>query len=231
MLSAISFGVFWRCGALDQRDHAVEEGRALRRGDAHLDPVGDDLRAAGHGRAVAAALADDRRRFAGDGGFIDRGDALDDLAIARDEIAGLDQHDIAWLESRSPATVLMPLGVDAPWRWSRSWSCAGVAACALPRPSATASAKLANSTVNHSQTIDLERECQIRSAPATRSRRNRIVVKRRDDLDHEHDRVARIMTRGSSLRKASPIAGSTTMRIRHASRCGVRLRMFEIPWP
>ena len=28
-------------GALDQRDHAVEEGRALRRGDAHLDPVGD----------------------------------------------------------------------------------------------------------------------------------------------------------------------------------------------
>ncbi len=28
-------------GALDQRDHAVEEGRALGRRDAHLDPVGD----------------------------------------------------------------------------------------------------------------------------------------------------------------------------------------------
>ena len=27
--------------SLDERDHAVEEGRALRRGDAHLEPIGD----------------------------------------------------------------------------------------------------------------------------------------------------------------------------------------------
>ena len=52
--------------AFDQRDHAVEEGRALRRGDPHLDPVGEHPRAAGDRRAVAAALADDRRGFAGD---------------------------------------------------------------------------------------------------------------------------------------------------------------------
>ena len=82
-------------GALDQRDHAVEEGRARRGGDPHLDPVGEDLRAAGDRRAVAAALADDRRGFAGDRRFVDRGDALDDLAVARDHLAGLDQHDIA----------------------------------------------------------------------------------------------------------------------------------------
>jgi hypothetical protein len=54
-------------GAFDQRDHAVEEGRAGRGRDAHLDPVGEHLRAAGDGRAVAAGLADDGRGFAGDG--------------------------------------------------------------------------------------------------------------------------------------------------------------------
>ncbi len=71
--------------ALDQRDHAVEEGRALRRGDPHLEPVRGDARAAGDRRAVAAALADHRRRFAGDRRFVDRGDAFDHLAVARDQ--------------------------------------------------------------------------------------------------------------------------------------------------
>ena len=192
MLSAISFGVFWRCGALDQRDHAVEEGRARRRGDAHLDPVGDHLRAAGHGRAVAAALADHRRGFAGDRGFVDRGDAFDHLAVARDEIAGLDQHDIARLESRLPATDLdaarasMQLG-----RWSRSWSCAGVAACALPRPFRHRFGEIGEQHREPEPEIDLEARMPRPSAPATRSRRNRIVVRRRDDLDHEHHRVVR----------------------------------------
>ena len=86
--------------AFDQRDHAVEEGRARRRRDRHLDPVGDHRRAAGDRRAVAAALADDGRGFAGDRRFVDRGDAFDDVAVARDEIAGLDQHDIALLQRR-----------------------------------------------------------------------------------------------------------------------------------
>src|SRR6201987_835801 len=44
--------------AFHQPDHAVEEGRAGRGGDAHADPVGEDLGAAGDGRAVAARLAD-----------------------------------------------------------------------------------------------------------------------------------------------------------------------------
>ena len=70
-------------GALDQRDHAVEEGRAGRGGDAHADPVGQHLRAAGDRRAVAAGFADDRGGLAGDRGLVDRGDALDHLAVAR----------------------------------------------------------------------------------------------------------------------------------------------------
>ena len=92
-------------GALDQPDHAVEEGRAWRRGDAHPDPVGQHLRAAGHRRAVAAGFADDRRGFAGDRGLVDRGDALDHLAVGGDDVAGLDQHDVAdlrgWCRARA----------------------------------------------------------------------------------------------------------------------------------
>ena len=82
-------------GAFDQRDHPVDEGRARRGGDADLDLVGEHRRAAGHRRAVAAGLADDGSGFAGDRGFVDRGEALDDLAVAGDDVAGFDQHDVA----------------------------------------------------------------------------------------------------------------------------------------
>ena len=61
-------------------------------------------------------------------------------------------------------------------------------ACALPRPSATASEKLANSTVIHSHSDDLEGEAEVGAA------REEIAQEddggqRGDDLDHEHDRV------------------------------------------
>ena len=68
-------------------------------GNAHLDPVGKHLGAAGHRRAVAAGFADDRRGFAGDRRLVDRGDAFDHLAVGRDDFAGLDRHEIADLEA------------------------------------------------------------------------------------------------------------------------------------
>ena len=98
MLSAISFGVFCRSAPSTSAIMRSRKVEPWLGGDAHLDPVRDHLRAAGHRRAVAAALADDRRGFAGDRRFVDRGDALDHLAVARDEVAGLDQHDVALLE-------------------------------------------------------------------------------------------------------------------------------------
>ena len=49
-------------GALDERDHAVEERLAGLLGDLDDDPVGGHARAAGDGAAVAAGLADDRAR-------------------------------------------------------------------------------------------------------------------------------------------------------------------------
>ena len=68
-------------GALHQLDHAVDEGRALRRGDADADPVRQHLSAAGHRRAVAAGFADHGRGFAGDRGLVDGGDAFDHFTI------------------------------------------------------------------------------------------------------------------------------------------------------
>ena len=87
---------------LDQGDHAIEEARTLFGRDAHLDAVRQDLGAAGDGRAVAARLADDGRRFAGDGRFVDGGHTLDDLAVTRDDVAGLDQDDLADLQRMGP---------------------------------------------------------------------------------------------------------------------------------
>ena len=83
MVRAISLGVFWRLAPFDQPDHPVEEGLPRVGGDAHHDPVGEHPGAAGHGAAVAAALADDRGGFAGDGGLVHRGDAFDNLAVRR----------------------------------------------------------------------------------------------------------------------------------------------------
>ena len=80
---------------LDQPDDVVVEALARLGGHPDLEPIGHHPRAAGHRRAVAAALANYGGRFPGDGGLIDLGDALDDFAVRRDGIFRLDEHDLA----------------------------------------------------------------------------------------------------------------------------------------
>ena len=75
-------------GTLHQGDHAVQEAVARLGGDADLQPVRHNGGAAGDGAEVAAALPDHRGGLAGDGGLIHRGDALNDLAVAGDDLAG-----------------------------------------------------------------------------------------------------------------------------------------------
>ncbi len=95
MFSAISLGVFWRLAPSTiaiMRSRKVSPGLAVIRTTSQSEstrvpPVTAD--------AVAAALANDRRALAGDRALVHRGDALDHLAVARDEVAGLDQHDLA----------------------------------------------------------------------------------------------------------------------------------------
>ena len=180
MLSAISFGVFCRSAPSTSPIMRSRKVEPWRRGDPHLDPVGQHLRAAGDRRAVAARFADDRRRFAGDRRLVDRGDALDHLAVGGDDVAGLDQHDVADLQARCRARSCSSSGRCR----SSSFACVSVrvrrseSACALPRPSATASAKLAKSTVNQSQRMIWNVEAEMLAADE-RSRRKMTVVSAR----------------------------------------------------
>ena len=102
MPRAISFGVLRRVGALDERDHPVQEGLARLLGDLDDDAVRQHAGAAGHGAAVAAGLADHRGGLAGDRRLVDRGDALDHGAVAGDDLAGLDHDDVAAAQVRRP---------------------------------------------------------------------------------------------------------------------------------
>ena len=98
----IERNLVWRFlsfGAFDQPDHAIEEGRARCGCDAHAYPIGQHLRAAGDGRAVTTRLADHRCRFAGNRRLVDRSHAYDHLAVRRNKIAGLDQNKVANLKA------------------------------------------------------------------------------------------------------------------------------------
>ena len=90
-----------------------------------------------------------------------------------------------------------------------------VSACALPRPSATASAKLANSTVNHSHSVI----CPEKSAPpptallepTMRSRRKNTVVST-ETISTQNITGFLTRVRGSSFLNEAQIAGTINAR-------------------
>ena len=88
-------------GALDEGDHPVEEALTRLRRDLDDDLVGEDSRAAGDGRAVAARLADHRSGLARDRGLVDAGDALDDGAVGGDHLARGDDDLVARAKGRA----------------------------------------------------------------------------------------------------------------------------------
>ena len=167
--------------------------------------VREQPRAAGDARAVAARLADHGRRLAGDRGLVDGADALDDLAVGGDQLARGHDDDVAAAAAPAPGTSSTPpLG-------SRRWATVVVRvarsalACALPRPSAMASAKLAKSTVSQSQkAIDAGEPERLLAGVAANGVDDE---DRRDDdaadLDDEDHGVAERACRGSSLRNES----------------------------
>src|SRR5437899_3355177 len=98
MLRAISLGVFWRDAPSTNeiiRSRKLSPGFELTRTTMRSDstrvpPVTDD-RSPPDSRMTGAD-------FAGDGRFVDRGDALDDLAVTGDQLAGVDDAAVAQLE-------------------------------------------------------------------------------------------------------------------------------------
>ena len=84
--------------AFHQLDHAVEKRRSRRRGDANDDSVGNHRGATRHRRTIAAGFTDHRRGLTGHRGLVHRGNALDHLAVARNDVAGFAHHEITGLE-------------------------------------------------------------------------------------------------------------------------------------
>src|SRR5437868_3525699 len=80
-------------------------------------------------------------------------------------------------------------------------------ACALPRPSATASAKLANSTVNHSHRMIWK--VKARPSPPVTTLRRKITVVSAATISTTNITGFLIMSRGSSFTKAARTAGTT----------------------
>src|SRR5271154_664594 len=80
-----------------------------------------------------------------------------------------------------------------------------VAACALPRPSATSSARLANSTVTHSQAMIWK--VKPRCSPCVMRSRTKITVVSAATTSTTNITGLRIINRGSSFLNDSPIAG------------------------
>ena len=92
-----------------------------------------------------------------------------------------------------------------------------VSACALPRPSATASAKLAKRTVNQSQAAIWPVK-KATSLPVTRSRTKRMVTTS-DTTSVTKITGLRASLRGSSLRTASPAARPMMAPSKRLSAC------------
>ena len=124
-------------GPLDQRDHAIEERLAGIRRDPHANPVGQHPCAPGDGGTVATGFADDGRGLTGDRRLVHARDALDDLAVAGDQLAGLDQHEVACAERAARYRLTSAVGSAAERRSSRPSPSAAwpPAPCRVPRPS------------------------------------------------------------------------------------------------
>jgi hypothetical protein len=116
-------GRFLTFRAFDERDHFVEKCFAGIRGDADLDLIGEDFGAAGDGAAVAAGFANDGSAFAGDDGFVHGGDAFDDFAIARNEIATFGNDNIAGAELGSGYLLDVVRCRRRVWPWNLTWFC------------------------------------------------------------------------------------------------------------
>ena len=86
-------------GAFHEVDNAIEKRTAGIGRDANLQPVRNNGGSGGDRREhIGARLLQDRRRFAGDGGFVDVSYPLDDIAIRRHNVVLLHPDKIALME-------------------------------------------------------------------------------------------------------------------------------------
>ena len=176
--------------ALDQGDHPVDERLARAGGDAHHDLVRQHAGAAGDRRAVATRLPDHRGRLAGDRRLVDAGDALDDLAVARDHLAR-GHHDTRRRGRArcSGTSSIVPSGRRR-WATVSERVLRSVSACALPRPFGD---RLGEVREQHREPEEQRHEAG--EHVLVRRRRAQVLEEQdrgehRAHADHEHHRVA-----------------------------------------
>ena len=206
MSSAISFGVFCR---LAPSTSAIMRSRNVSPGlaeIAHDQPVREQSRAAGDAAAVAAAFADHRCAFAGDGALVHRRHAFDHFAVSRDQVAGLDQDDIVLAQRARPAPVWRVERSAGSSSFLASTSRASLAAanrpapCRGPRPSPRQSWQTAR--VNHSQAEMPNTNPADSGPPAKQGSKPEARGEQAANEHREHHRIAELR-RGSSLRNES----------------------------
>ena len=174
--------------AFDQRDHAIEEGLARVGRDAHLDPVGDDRGAAGDRAAIAAALANHRRGFAGDRGLVDRGDALDHFAVAGNHFARSHQHDVAAAQRGGRHHALLP-SLEQP-RLRFGARLAQVVGLRLAASFGHRFGEVREPDREPEPQRDLQFESDQRRVPGEEVADEDDRHRQRGHFDHEHDRIA-----------------------------------------
>src|SRR5665213_2639579 len=226
MLSAISFGVFCRSApstSLIMRSRKVEPGAAVMRTRIQSDstcvpPVTaerspPDSRMTGADSPVIAASLTEATPS-----MISPSEGMRSPASTRTTsptlsvVLGISLNFLRSLPLSSLAFVSVRVRRKA-------------SACALPRPSAIASAKLANSTVNHSHTM-IWNSKSICAPPVIRSR-TRITVVKAVTISSTNITGFLISVRGSSFTNAWPIAGTTILGSIRADT-GMRLRICEV---
>ena len=208
--------------ALDERDHPVDEALARPGRDLHDDAVAEHPGPTGHRGAVASGLADHRGGLARDRGLVHAGDALDDVAVSGDGLTGHHDDDVAQPELRGGHLLLASVREPATGTGLGA-RLASVAAWALPRPSATASARFAKTTVSHSHTTT--------DQPKTLGSWTALTVAKTAPTSTTNITGDLTITRGSSLRNAS---GSEVSSWRGSSsppetRVGVIVVLMTVP--
>ena len=210
MLSAISFGVFWRSApstSLIMRSMKVEPGAAVMRTLIQSDSTWVP--------PVTAERSPPDSRMTGADSPVIAASFTEAIPSTTSPSDGMVSP--ASTTTTSPTLRLVPgtrrkLRRSVPIR-SFAWVSVRVrrnaSACALPRPSAIASAKLANSTVNHSHRTIWNSKPTLPDI-VTMSRTRMTVV---STLTTSSTNITGffIRTRGSSLTKAEPIAGMTIL--------------------
>ena len=140
-------------------------------------------------------LADDWRRFAGNGRLVDRGHAFDHFAVGRDDVSGLDQHDLAWRElacrrrDREPRLLVddeLGFGLLAGLTQRRGLGLAATLGHGF--------GEIREQNGEPQPDNDLKRKAEIIAAVHPVADEND-SGERSDDLDHEHHRVLHHETR------------------------------------